>query len=61
MSEPMETARITIVRVIDEDGEMAVRVIREKQFSATELLGMLAIAQQQIYQDIDDRRRRDEH
>jgi hypothetical protein len=53
------TSKITISRVIAEDGRVAiVQHITPKDFSATELLGMLDMAREQIYTEM--RRRRGE-
>jgi hypothetical protein len=53
------TSKITISRVIGEDGRVAiVQHIVPKDFSATELLGMLDMAREQIYTEM--RRRRGE-
>lgn len=57
--EPEEytTSKITISRVIDADGRVAiVQAIHPKDFSATELLGMLDMAREQIYTEMRRRR-----
>jgi hypothetical protein len=56
-------AKITISRVIGEDGRVAIlQHITPRDFSATELLGMLAMAQEQIFTEMRRRRgHRDEY
>ena len=49
MSDPMETARIVIVRAIDEHGQMGVDVTTPATLNAVEMLGMLDVARQQIF------------
>jgi hypothetical protein len=64
MSEAEYTAaKITIARVIGEDGRVAiVQHITPRDFSATELLGMLDMAREQIYTEMRRRRgHRDEY
>jgi len=47
------TAKITISRVIDENGHFSiVQAITPKDFSPTELLGMLEMAKGQIHREI---------
>ena len=60
MSDHITTAQITITRIIDTDGRMAVHVATPDHFNAVEMLGMLAMAQGQIYRDINARRRDDD-
>lgn len=58
MSDDYMAARITIARVIGEDGRVSiVQHITPVDFSATELLGMLEMAKEQIFCEMQRRRR----
>lgn len=55
-SDPINLCAITISRVIDEDGRMAVHFKMPDKFSALEMLGMLEMAKSQIFHDLEERR-----
>jgi len=52
--EPITTVEVTLSRVIDEDGHMAVKVKTPCHYNAVEVLGLLAAAQCQIYNDMNE-------
>ena len=57
MSEEYTAAKIVISRVIGDDGRVSiVQAITPRDFSATELLGMLEMAKEQIYTEMRRRR-----
>lgn len=63
-NEDITTVQIRICRVIDKDGRMAVYTSLPKDFNATEVLGMLDMARNEVYRVIDrwrhDQRWRDD-
>ena len=56
MMEPITILEITLSRVINEDGLMAVKVKTPATFNAVEILGLLAAAQCQIFHDMNEGR-----
>jgi len=52
--EPITTVEVTLSRVIDEDGHMAVKVKTPCNYNAVEVLGLLEAAKMQIFRDMGE-------
>lgn len=50
------TVEVTLSRVITDEGRMVVKVKTPEHYNAVEILGLLAAAQLQIYNDINEGR-----
>ena len=48
----MEVFRVTIKRVILDDGELGISVALPEKYNAVEVLGMLETAKLQVYRDV---------
>lgn len=52
-SESLTTVEVTLSRIIDENGRMAVKIKTPARYNAVELLGLLAAAQCHIFNEMN--------
>lgn len=48
-NEPLTTTQITLSRIIDEDGRMAIKVQLPDRYNAVEILGLLEMAKMYVF------------
>jgi hypothetical protein len=55
-SEPLTTVEVTLSRIIEEDGRMAVKIKTPDTYNIVEVLGLLEAAKFHIYREMGDER-----
>jgi hypothetical protein len=54
-SEPLTTIEVTLSRIIEDSGRMAVKIKTPESYNAVEILGLLEAAKWYIYSEMGER------